>query len=156
MVFGFCTVPFIYRLYHTELMNFNEPFAFSVNLALFMTEFLICYSVFFIFLFIERYYYWKDKKQENKTHKVLLSNNLTTNEYQQKYELLKNLLNQKTIDNNEYKQKIADLRTEMMARINQAEKNELLSSRKANLQRAFDEGILTKEEFDKKVKELDN
>ena len=65
-------------------------------------------------------------------------------------------MNQKTIDNDEYKQKIAALRTEMMARINQAVKNELLSSRKANLQMAFDEGILTKEEFDKKVKELDN
>ena len=82
------TVALIVRLYHTEFMNVNEPFAFSVNLALLMTEILICYSVFFIFLFIERYFSWKDKKQENKTHKVLLINNLTKNEYQQKYELL--------------------------------------------------------------------
>jgi hypothetical protein len=79
---------------------------------------------------------------------------LNANQEPETINVLRESINQLKLERQTYKQKIKDLRTEMTQRINQVKKDDSVRLREANLKRAFEEGILTQEEYENKLKEI--
>jgi hypothetical protein len=141
---------------------------------------------------------------EKRKHVKLLENNITKDEYKQKYDILINLLAQNAtelnnyrtnlidiyekrnsdrgtffkditehnpelekslseirkrivetkIERKKYKEKIQDLRKEMLQKINKSERIDFKNHKEENLKKAFELGIITKEELDIKLKDI--
>lgn len=68
--------------------------------------------------------------------------------------IIRNSINQLELERQSFKQKIKELRNEMIEKINQAKKDNDRANKEDTLKRAFEEGILTKDEYYNKLNDM--
>lgn len=66
------------------------------------------------------------------------------------------LINRIILENLQYEQKIKELRSEMMEKIHRTKLDDSRTLREENLKKAYESGILTKEEYENKLNDLNN
>ncbi len=190
-------------IFHMEIYDFHDVVLIS---GYYIGAITLCYLPFLGLAITEFGMFLHFIISEERKHVKLLENNITKDEYKQKYDILISLLAQNATELNnyyrqfyldirpqdkyynhndfnkelseedqshrrnfdklrlsieqaklerkKYKEKIQDLREEMLQKINKSERIDFKNHKEENLKKAFELGIITKEELDIKLKDI--